>query len=47
MLAGLCEMQDIVDDSEEMASASQSEVDEENDRLFMLQKILFVLDLIS
>lgn len=41
MLAGLCVMQDIVDDPEEMASSSESEDDEENDPCIMPGRYLW------
>uniref|UniRef100_A0A6N2LEU1 NLP1-9 GAF domain-containing protein n=1 Tax=Salix viminalis TaxID=40686 RepID=A0A6N2LEU1_SALVM len=41
MLAGLCVMHDRVDDSEEMASSSGSEDDEENDPCIMADKNLW------
>ncbi|KAJ6778959.1 DELLA PROTEIN RGA2-LIKE [Salix koriyanagi] len=41
MLAGLCVMQDRVDDSEEMARSSESEDDEENDPCIMADRYLW------
>ena len=41
MLAGLCVMEDRVDDSEEMASSSESEDDEENDPCIMADRNLW------
>ncbi|KAJ6778963.1 hypothetical protein OIU74_002700 [Salix koriyanagi] len=39
--SGLCDMQDIVDDSEEMARSFESEDDEENDPCIMADKYLW------